>query len=66
MMESVKKAKSRFRKYPALLAACKSEASVYAKCVVNKDLIKVNNCAEEFNLFKKCLQKSAASMGTRI
>lgn len=65
-MESVKKAKQRFRQYPIILGKCKNEASVYAKCVLKKDNVNINDCANEFKLFKDCLQKSAVSLKTRI
>lgn len=65
-MESVKKAKDRFRKYPLILGKCKNEASLYAKCVLKKDNVSVNDCLDEFKSFKNCLQKMACSMKTRI
>lgn len=65
-MESVKKAKNRFRQYPLILSNCKNEATVYAKCVLKKDNVNINDCANEFKLFRSCLQKSAAQLKTRI
>lgn len=65
-MESVKKAKERFRQYPLLLAKCKAEATDYAKCVLKKDNVKLSDCGEEFARFKGCLRKSAAALKTRL
>lgn len=65
-MESVSKAKQRFRQYPIILSKCTVEASKYAKCVLKKGSVELNDCSEEFRLFKNCLQKSAAKIGTRI
>lgn len=65
-MESVKKAKARFRQYPVVLAKCKTEGSVYAKCVLKKDSVNLNDCMEEFKKFKTCLQKNAMSMNVRL
>lgn len=60
------KAKRRFRQYPLILSKCKNEASNYAKCVLKKDSVGHNDCQGEFELFKNCLQKSAAGLKTRI
>lgn len=65
-MESVKKAKDRFKQYPLVLGKCKTEASKYAKCVLSKDSVSLNDCNEEFKMFKNCLQKTAANMRIRI
>lgn len=65
-MESVQKAKQRFRQYPILLAKCSKEAMNYASCVLKKDNVKVNDCGEEFKHFKNCLQKNAAVLKTRV
>lgn len=65
-MESVRKAKDRFKQYPMLLAKCKSEANNYAKCVLKRDTVNQNDCLEEFKLFKNCLQKTATNLKTRI
>nr|XP_022910856.1 NADH dehydrogenase [ubiquinone] 1 alpha subcomplex assembly factor 8 [Onthophagus taurus] len=65
-MESVQKARHRFRQYPFILAGCKTEAGNYAKCVLKKSSIEMNDCATEFKLFKNCLQKSAAKLKTKI
>ncbi|KAK4873301.1 hypothetical protein RN001_015330 [Aquatica leii] len=65
-MESVKKAKDRFRQYPLVLSKCKNEAGNYAKCVLKKDSVNMNDCLAEFNSFKNCLQKAAVGLRTRI
>lgn len=65
-MESVQKAKQRFRQYPILLAKCNKEAMSYASCVLQKDNIKLNDCGEQFKQFKICLQKTAATLKTKI
>lgn len=66
MIESVRKAKQRFRQYPLLLAKCGKEATTYAQCVLKKDSVSQNDCSEEFKLFKNCLRKTAASMNSRL
>ncbi|XP_066151491.1 NADH dehydrogenase [ubiquinone] 1 alpha subcomplex assembly factor 8 [Euwallacea fornicatus] len=65
-MESVSKAKQRFRQYPVIFAKCSREASVYATCVLKQDNIKKNDCAEEFSGFRTCLRKAAVSLKTKI
>lgn len=65
-MESVSKAKQRYRQYPLILASCRKEATYYATCVLKRDNIKLNDCLPEFNQFKTCLKKSAAALKTRI
>lgn len=65
-MESVQRAKQRFRQYPVILAQCSKEATTYATCVLKKDNVSLNDCKEEFGKFKNCLQKSAASLKTRL
>lgn len=65
-MESVGKARARYRQYPLILSKCGKEATVYAQCVLKRDNVKINDCTEEFKLFKTCLQKTAASLKTRI
>lgn len=65
-MESVKRAKERFRLYPVLLGKCSKEASIYAQCVLKKDSVNVNDCKTEFSSFRNCLQKAALAMKTRI
>lgn len=65
-MESVSKAKQRFRQYPAIFAKCSKEASVYATCVLKQDNLTKDDCSVEFQGFKSCLQKAANSLKTRI
>lgn len=65
-MDSVKKAKNRFRQYPLILSKCRNEASNYAKCVLSKDSVNINDCEREFGVFKECLQKTARSLRTKI
>lgn len=65
-MESVTRAKNRFKQYPLILSKCKAEASNYAKCVLKKGSVELNDCTEEFRSFKNCLQKAAANLKTRL
>lgn len=65
-MESVSKARSRYRQYPVILAKCSKEGTVYAKCVLKRDNININDCANEFRHFKDCLQKTASSLKSKI
>lgn len=65
-MESVKKARDRFKNYPIVLAKCRTEASNYAKCVLKKDSVNIDDCASEFQQFRACLQKCAIEMKTRL
>ncbi|XP_018579410.1 uncharacterized protein LOC108917346 [Anoplophora glabripennis] len=65
-MESVRKAKQRCKQYPVVLAKCSKEASNYATCVLKKDNVHLNDCSAEFSQFKICLQKTAASLSTRL
>lgn len=65
-MESVSKARARFRQYPVILGKCSKEATVYAKCVLKRDNVGKNDCGEEFKLFKNCLQKSASAIKTKL
>lgn len=65
-MESVTKAKQRFRQYPVIFGKCTKEASTYATCVLKQDNLNKHQCNEEFQCFKNCLQKAAVSLKTRI
>ncbi|KAJ8928090.1 hypothetical protein NQ314_019370 [Rhamnusium bicolor] len=65
-MESVQKAKLRYKQYPMIIAKCSKEATNYATCVLKKDNVNLNDCNEEFKQFKSCLQKTALSLKTRI
>lgn len=65
-MESVSKARTRYRQYPILLGKCSKEATIYAKCVLKRDNVSKNDCGDEFKQFKTCLQKTASAMKTKI
>lgn len=65
-MESVGRARQRFRQYPLIFAQCGKEASLYATCVLKQDNIKQHDCGEEFRGFKTCLNKAAANLKTRV
>lgn len=65
-MESVGKARSRYRQFPIILGKCNKEATVYAKCVLKRDNLNKDDCGEEFSKFKNCLQKTASAMKTKL
>lgn len=65
-MESVGKARTRYRQYPIILGKCSKEATVYAKCVLKRDNLNKNDCGAEFSQFKNCLQKTASAMKTKL
>jgi len=65
-MDAVQKAKQRFKLFPKYLASCASEGSLYAKCVIQTDDPKQNQCEKEFMAFKKCLAEAAKKSGSRI
>lgn len=65
-MDSVRKAKSRFRQYPVLLAKCSESAAIYAACVTRDLNVNHKVCDKEFTEFKRCLQKAASDMKTKI
>jgi len=65
-MESVLKARQRLRHYPKLLAECSAPAAAYATCVLAKENIKQAECDHEFQELRKCLQRAAHHMGTRL
>lgn len=65
-MDSVSKARQRFRHYPVIFGKCGKEASSYATCVLKQDNLTINNCVQEFESFKNCLQKVALTLKTRI
>lgn len=65
-MESVNKAKSRYRQYPVILGKCSKDAMVYAKCVLKRDNVNKNDCGKEFEHFKNCLHKAASALKTKI
>ena len=68
MESSVRAAsRSRLRSYPAHIAACAGEASVYAQCVTAAmGEVKKNDCKEEFVKFKDCVRAAAKKAGTRL
>lgn len=65
-MESVSKARARYRQYPVIVGKCSKEATVYAKCVLKRDNVGKNDCDEEFKHFKTCLQKTAYAMKMKL
>ena len=65
-MESVKRARTRLRAYPRLLAACSAEGAAYARCVALKEgEARRAECDREFGAFRRCVQDAAKRMGTR-
>ena len=66
-MESVRSARARLRSYPRLVAGCAVESAAYAACVA-KSMGDVghNQCREEFEAFKKCVQQAAKKAGTKL
>lgn len=56
----------RLLKYPILLAQCGTEASFYAKCIIEQEDVHKSVCEKEFRLLKQCLQKRAKELGTRL
>ena len=66
-MESVKKARARLQAYPKHLAACGPQATIYAKCVARyMGEVRKDQCQEEFNNFKKCVESAAKKAGTKL
>lgn len=65
-METAKKAQSRLRLYPKLLGECSSSAVEYARCVGLKDNVMKDDCAAEFQKFKKCITEAAKKMKIRV
>ncbi|KAJ8919991.1 hypothetical protein NQ315_006521 [Exocentrus adspersus] len=65
-MESVRKAKNRYKQYPVILAKCSKQATSYATCVLKRDNVNLNDCVAEFNQFKICLQKTAKALVVRL
>lgn len=66
MMEAVKKAKERFRKYPVVIAQCHESGAKYATCVLTKSNLNKNDCESEFKEFKACLTKAAAKGNVKL
>lgn len=64
-MEATKKARGRLRLYPKLLGECSSSAVGYARCVALKDNVMKDDCAVEFEKFKKCITEAAKKMKIR-
>uniref|UniRef100_T1H7C9 IMS import disulfide relay-system CHCH-CHCH-like Cx9C domain-containing protein n=1 Tax=Megaselia scalaris TaxID=36166 RepID=T1H7C9_MEGSC len=65
-MESVRKAKKRLNNYPILLSKCAKSASVYAACVTRDFNVQHKACDGEFQEFRKCLQKAALDLKTKL
>jgi len=66
-MESVKSAKARLGRYPALLASCAPQAAAYGACVGNLlGEVQKDQCKAEFDTFIKCVRASALKTGTRL
>jgi len=65
-MESVKRARARLSRYPALLGECREPAKQYAACVSRQDNLVKFACQAEFAKFKDCLLKASAKMATRL
>lgn len=66
VMESVRKANQRLRKYPILLGKCSDKAAIYAACVTRDFNVQHKICEKEFQEFKNCLQKAASEMKTKL
>lgn len=65
-MDSVRKARVRLARYSEVLGQCQSEGVVYASCVLKQEQVAHNSCLGEFQIFKKCLLKSASRLGTKL
>lgn len=65
-METAKKAQGRLRLYPKLLSECSSSGMEYARCVALKENVMKNDCAAEFEKFKKCITEAAKKMKMRV
>lgn len=61
-MESVKRARTRLRSYPAHIAKCSIQAKAYAVCVTRDLNVTHNACAKEFADFKLCLREAAKNV----
>lgn len=66
IMESVRKANQRLKQYPLLLGKCSESGAVYAACVTRDLNVSHRACEKEFSDFKKCLQKAAMEMKTKL
>lgn len=65
-METAKKAQNRLRLYPRLLGECSSSAADYARCVALKENVMKDDCAVEFEKFKKCFTEAAKKIKVRV
>ncbi len=66
-MESVRKARARLAAYPKLIASCGPEAAAYAACVTKSmGEVKKDECGEQFDAFKRCVQAAAKKAGTKL
>lgn len=65
-MESVRKANQRLKQYPIILGKCSESAAIYAACVTRDLNVSHRLCEKEFVEFKKCLQKVAHEMKTKL
>jgi len=65
-MDSVRKAQSRLKGFPQLMAECGIPAVSYAKCVVVQDNLKQDACLKEFEELRKCIHKAARKIGTCV
>jgi hypothetical protein len=55
----LKRNKNSLLKYSSAFKSCSTEASLYAKCVVNSgENLKQDNCLKEFNQLKTCIQNA--------
>lgn len=66
-MDAVNKAKSRMKRYPELLLACRVEGLEYATCILEHEKnLKRNSCETQFMKFRECLVSNALKRNTRI
>ncbi|XP_013408118.1 NADH dehydrogenase [ubiquinone] 1 alpha subcomplex assembly factor 8-like [Lingula anatina] len=62
---SVQAAKQRLKQFPVALKECRTEMSAYGKCVSEKEDVKCNDCAKEFQALKECFKKTMQKAGKR-
>jgi len=66
-MESVKSARARLRRYPALIGACSPQAATYAKCVTARmGEVQKGQCQPEFDAFKACLRQASQKLKSKL
>lgn len=65
-METTKRAQSRLRLYPKLVGECGPTGVQYARCVALKENFTKDDCAAEFQKFKKCITEAAKRMKMRV